>query len=134
MKDYQNNSTNPQIKESGCYFYSLIVAAGRDPEEAESLYREMIYNGYMMEDCYIMNPCGILNKLSKKRYDIVKSKVYDPKANIKIARWYNPETNYEHFVLMEDNQTVLFDSFGESNTTKNGYIVDWRLFYLQQDA
>jgi hypothetical protein len=130
MKNYQDNSSNTQIKESGCYFYCLIVAAGHKPEEAEALYEEMISYGYMLEDCYIVNPCRILRRLTNKMYIIAKSKTCDPNAYIKIARWYNPETKYEHYVLMADNETVLFDSFGESDTVKNGYIADWRLFYL----
>ncbi len=131
MKNYQSNSTNPQIKESGCYFYSLIVAAGHQPEEAETLYRKMITNGLMMEDCYITNPCEILKELTGNKYTVAKTKIYDSHANIKIARWYNPETGDEHFVLMKDEKTVLFDSFGLSNTVNNGYIKDWRLFYEQ---
>lgn len=129
ITNYQSRSKNKEIKNSGCYFYCLIVAANRNPEEAETLYNSMIEKGFMKNDCYILDPCKILSELTNQNYKVINSKNYDQKAEIKIAKWHNSKTGYSHFVLMKNETEVLFDSFGHSNTVKNGFIESWRLFY-----
>jgi len=78
----------------------------------------------------LQNPCRILEDLTGQKYRVIKTKIYDPEARLKIAQWHNPKTGYSHFVLMKNESEVLFDSLGDSKTVRDGFIESWRLFYL----
>lgn len=130
MRDYQNYSSIEKVRQSGCYLYCLIVGSGYSPFSIDSFYSAFLKKGLIQEDCFILNPCKILEDLTGRKYRVVKSKDYDPEARIKIAQWHNPKTGYSHFVIMKNSETVEFDSLGNSKTVAEGFIESWRLFYL----
>lgn len=128
--DYQNHSKIPQVKQYGCYLYSLIKGAKRNPQRADSLYQDFVSNGYMNSNCLIQEPAEILHKCNGHEYDYKRSDKFDPNADIAIAKWSNGQ--HEHFVLMKNEKDVKFDSLGHSNTVATGQIPQtdgWRLFY-----
>ena len=53
----------------------------------------------------------------------------DTNADIAIALWFNPRTNFHHFVLMNKDGTVRWDPIFNSKTVEEGVIESWRLFY-----
>lgn len=124
-----------QIYMYGCYFMSLLYVSNVPHTELTSLdelfkyYDIFIIKGWMGPDCYVKDPCAILKFLTGKKYTVVKDAVLDPSANIIIGRWYNPTTNFHHFVVMDRDNTVVWDSLLDSNTVKNGIIESYRLFY-----
>lgn len=124
-----------QIYDYGCYFMSLLYVSKVPYTELTSLdgllkyYDTFIVRGWMDPDCYVKDPCAILNYLTGKKYTVVKDAVLDPSASIIIGRWYNPATNFHHFVVMDRDNTVVWDSLVDSNTVKNGIIESYRLFY-----
>jgi len=130
MRDYQNYSSIEQVRQSGCYLYCLIVGSGYSPLSIDSFYPPFLKKGLIQEDCFILNPCRILEDLTGQKYRVIKTKIYDPEARLKIAQWHNPKTGYSHFVLMKNESEVLFDSLGDSKTVRDGFIESWRLFYL----
>ena len=127
MKDIQG--AYEEIGKYGCYFLSLLKTANKE-QNALEYYFKYLGNKWIDKECFVMNPTNILNDLHGRKFNVIRSNSYDNKASVKIACWYNPRTNYRHFVLMRDNKEVLFDSFGQSITVKEGFIESWRLFYL----
>lgn len=117
----------------GCYFLSLCyVAKGREPYNIDEMidwYDLFIKKDWMEEDCYVKNPCAILGFFTGKKYSVKKSEVLDPSANIIIGRWHNPTTNHSHFVVMDPNNNVIWDSLGHSTTVACGAVESYRLFY-----
>lgn len=124
-----------QIYDYGCYFMSLLYVRNKPYSEPATLdellryYDLFISKGLMDPDCYVKDPCAILNYLTGKKYTVKKSEVLDPTADIIIGRWYNPATNFHHFVVMDRANNVVWDSLADSNTVKNGIIESYRLFY-----
>lgn len=124
-----------QIYDYGCYFMSLLYVSEVPYSELTSLdelikyYDTFIEKGWMGPDCYIKDPCTILEYFTGKKYTVKKDTVLDPSADIVIGRWHNPTTNFHHFVVMDLNNRVVWDSLGYSNTVKNGIVESYRLFY-----
>ena len=122
-----------QIYNYGCYFMSLLFASKHSEiptlDELLIYYDTFITNGWMDPDCYVKDPCAILNYLTGKKYTVVKDVVLDPKADIIIGRWYNPTTKLHHFTVMDSNNNVAWDSLGYSITVANGFVESFRLFY-----
>ena len=124
-----------QIYVYGCYFMSLLYVSKVPYTELTSLdellkyYNTFIIKGWMDPDCYVRYPCSILEYLTGKKYTVKKDAVLDPSANIIIGRWYSPDTNFHHFVVMDRDNTVVWDSLKDSNTVKNGIVESYRLFY-----
>lgn len=124
-----------QIYEYGCYFMSLLYAGNVyysklvSVDELLMYYNTFIAQGWMDPDCYVKDPCAILKYLTGKKYMVVKDAVLDPNANIVIGRWHNPATNHYHFVVMDRNNNVVWDSLGYSITVADGVVESYRLFY-----
>lgn len=122
-----------QIYDYGCYFMSLLYVSFDSEltslDELLKYYDTFIVRGWMEPDCYVKDPCAILEYLTGKKYAVKKDTVLDPSASIIIGRWYNPATNFHHFVVMDRDNTVVWDSLVDSNTVKNGIIESYRLLY-----
>lgn len=124
-----------QIYEYGCYFMSLLYVGNvyysgiSTVDELLMYYNTFIAQGWMDPDCYVKDPCAILKYLTGKKYMVVKDAVLDPNANIVIGRWHNPATNHYHFVVMDRNNNVVWDSLGYSITVADGVVESYRLFY-----
>ena len=129
------SEASKQIYDYGCYFMSLLYVSRVPYSEPATLdellkyYDTFIVKGWMGPDCYVKDPCAILEYLIGKKYSVKKSTVLDPNANIVIGRWYNPATNLHHFVVMDRDNAVVWDSLVDSLTVKNGTIESYRLFY-----
>lgn len=124
-----------QIYEYGCYFMSLLYVGNvyysgiSTVDELLMYYNTFITQGWMDPDCYVKDPCAILKYLTGKKYMVVKDVALDPNANIVIGRWHNPATNHYHFVVMDRNNNVVWDSLGYSITVADGVVESYRLFY-----
>ena len=116
------------LGESGCYFFCLLHYVGKE-NDALSIYKKVVDIGWMDEDCFIKDPCAILRYLTGKSYTVVKDEALDPSANIIIGLWYNPATNFHHFVVMDSNNNVAYDPLGASTTVVDGAIESYRLLY-----
>lgn len=124
-----------QIYDYGCYFMSLLYVSKVPYSELTSLdellkyYDTFIAKGWMDPDCYVKDPRAILKYLTGKKYIVKKEAGLDPSANIIIGRWYNPTTNLRHFVVMDRDNNVIWDSLKDSTTVKNGIVESYRLLY-----
>lgn len=123
------------IYDYGCYFIDLLfIGLKREPDMNEilSYYDHFVFNDWMDEDCFVNNPAAILKALTGKDYDIKKSYAFDINASFIIGYYYNKDTNLHHFVVMNKDNEVLWDSLGKSNTVANGNIESYRLFYERE--
>ena len=129
------SEASKQIYDYGCYFMSLLYVSKVPYSEPATLdellkyYDTFISKGWMVPDCYVKDPCAILEYLIGKKYSVKKVPVLDPSANIIIGRWHNPTTNLHHFVVMDPNNNVIWDSLGHSTTVAGGAVESYRLFY-----
>lgn len=114
---------------SGCYFFDLLKHFGK-VDKAIDYYDKYTNKGWMDYDCFIQRPLDIVKDLSGyPNWDMKKSEVFDNKAEIIVAYYYNPITKLHHFVLHNDRNGLRWDSLEPSNTVKNGYVESYRLFY-----
>lgn len=124
------------IHDYGCYFLDLIYVSKdyKEPtlEEMLKYYDIFLQKMWIDSECFVANPTAILEYLTGKKYRIKIDSVFDKQADIIIGRWYNPTTNYHHFVVMDKCNEVRWDSIENSNTVKNGFIESYRLFYLEK--
>lgn len=124
-----------QIYDYGCYFLSLLYVRNTPYSEPANLDEILMYYdtfveiGWMDPNCYVKDPCAILEYLTGKKYSVKKDAVLDTSANIIIGRWYNLDTNLHHFVVMDRANNVVWDSLKDSYTVRNGYIESYRNFY-----
>lgn len=116
------------IWNSGCYFLSILYCADK-LDSAFGLYKTFVLNGWMDEDCYIKKPASIMEYLFGGKYSVTKSLGVDETAAFNIAYYYNPSTQYHHFVVVDRKGNVIYDPMGESYTVKNGYPESYRCFY-----
>lgn len=136
QKDFRKISeAAKQIYDYGCYFMSLLYSSRipySEPTTADEVlayYDTFVSKGWMDLDCYIKDPCSILRYLTGKTYTVKKDTVLDPNADIIIGLWHNPATNLHHFVVMDSNNNVVWDSLGYSATVADGSIESYRNFY-----
>lgn len=127
-----------KIAEYGCYFLSLCYAGFNEVAERKreliyseilSNYEEFIEADIIDEDCFVKHPEEILRYYTGDEWKVKKSLEFDTNADIAIALWFNPRTNFHHFVLMNKDGTVRWDPIFNSKTVEEGYIESWRLFY-----
>lgn len=127
-----------KIAEYGCYFLSLCYAGFNEVAERkrELIYQEILSNyeefveaDIIDEDCYVKHPTEILRYYTGVEWEVKKASELDTNADIAIALWFNPRTNFHHFVLMNKDCTVKWDPIFNSKTVEEGYIESWRLFY-----
>lgn len=123
QKKYKN------IGDSGCYFLDLLEAFGK-VDKAIEYYDKYVSKGWMDEDCFVKNPLDIVKDLSgHPNWKLVKTTTFDKNATLAIAYFCSSLTKLHHFVIIDKNKNVIYDSLGDSNTVKNGYIESYRLFY-----
>lgn len=134
MKQNELKGLDKKVKniyDYGCYFLDLLyVSKYKEPtlEEIIKYYDTFTAKGWMDEECFVKNPCDILNFLTGKRYSVVRDPVLDTSASHIIGYFYNPNTSLHHFVVMGKDDKVCWDSIENSNTVKNGFVESYRMF------
>lgn len=127
MNDTALQSKLEKIGKYGCYFLSLLKAFNRTSDFLE-LYDKYISKGFMDSDCYIKNPVGIVTDLSGYNKWNVEKLTSFKKGDIVIAYYFNKNTGLHHFVLFDNDNKLVWDSLGRSNTVRNGVIESYRIF------
>ncbi|WPM06381.1 DUF261 domain-containing protein (plasmid) [Borreliella sinica] len=135
-KILQNNKDLfKDIQKSGCYFLSLhywiFTLTGFDfkIKDVNLNYQRFLELGYIRNDCYILNPCKILEYykiFSKVRHE---SPLYLPVAGreFEIAVIKPKDQSFEHFIVM-DNNKVLYDSLDLRSKGRKFEIISKRIF------
>ena len=119
----------------GCYFLSIIRAAEIekcDFFDVIKTYDILIQLLLMREDCFILNPAGIMTLLTGKQFRARHDKAdYKPKDNEYLIQRYEletaPMTIQSHFVLADKEGRVMYDPMGTSRTVREGRLVSTRV-------
>lgn len=130
-----NEELFKDIQKSGCYFLSLhywiFILTGFDfkAKDINLNYQRFLQLGYIRNDCYILNPCKILDFykiFSKVRYE---SLLYLPIGDkeFEITEIKVKDQAFTHFVAM-DKSKVLYDSLDLKSKGKKFEIISKRIF------
>lgn len=120
------------INKTGCYFLDLLfLTKEKEPEMVEMIYYYDLFikNDWMDKDCFIKDPCAILEFLTGLKFKVKKSKVLDSSATYILGNWFNQMTGVGHFVVMDKNDNIVWDSIEDCVTVKKGFKKGYRLFY-----
>lgn len=126
-----------RIGTDGCYFMSFV--AGMNNGEVDL--NDLVGYYYSLRDKNLIDKnCTVLDNKEFGKYFGYKYS-YCPyseniniditKADIVIAEYFNPRTNYTHFVLQINCKN--YDSLEDSKTVKEGYIKSLRLFFKEKN-
>lgn len=102
---------------SGCYFLSLIHGA---ESHVVDLYDECLRRGFIEQDCYVNDPCGILSLVGVKATECIKSPTITG----------NPVLIVVHYVKGCSSHFVRIDYDPANVNLSDWQIKDYRLFYL----
>lgn len=120
-----------KIDSYGCYLMSLLYFAyKREPTFSEILsnYELLLEYDLIDDDCFVKDPCGVLKYFDGNDWKVKKTDTFE-RADVVIAYYFNPRTKLHHFVLMDNDNKVLWDPLGNSTTVEEGFIESYRLFW-----
>ena len=114
---------------NSCYAYCVayMQCKSSDIKDLTKAVLEGWYNGYISDDGYVSQPHLFANMCLGKEhfYSDVRIKPYKEEPFDQIVCWeWNGKT---HFVVMRSGK-IVFDSWPDSNTVKNGKPVTVREF------
>lgn len=132
-----DNELSPVIQESGCLFLcfaqvSPLIFEGSNGRKAlNKIWKEAVKKGYISKEDIILKHNEIANEFFALdvKYDDMHHKADETiPDNVKIifGRYIY---KYGHFVVLNKNKEVIFDSFGKSNTVKNGKLETMRFYF-----
>lgn len=132
-----SNGLIKNIQENGCLFLcfaqvSPLIFEGDEGKKAlNKIWEEAVKKGYISKDDVILRHNEIANEFFALdvRYDDRHHKA-DEEIPENVAfvfgRYFY---KYGHFVVLDKNKNVIFDSLGKSNTVKNGKLESTRWYY-----
>lgn len=128
------------IRHYGCYLLSLCFQLDRllglgimDHKIIETLYNLEGRDGDIGAECFIQNPQGICDRIANGKVKYIgrfmKDYVCMPNE-FEILHFYNPNTEFGHFVAGFKG-TVIYDPIqGGSRTVREGYLESKRIYTL----
>ena len=124
-----------EIGNYGCYLLSIMKALRRycdEPKILEALaedYDELKRRGIIGPECTVLLPEELCSYYGFYGIKVKKTKKWPSGTySFVIGKYYNKNTGYSHFVLMEGPDEVKFDPLGNSKTVRDGHIESYRVF------
>ena len=133
--------TYKYLGDSGCYFFcinKIAEMAGTKLTNLTDTYYKLLDEKIITEDAFVNNAKLFIEALTGDEWIVSKTSYISSimmadilSKNLKdafiVARYVNG--SYGHFVIINpENNEVIFDPLGESNTVKNGTIKSYRIF------
>lgn len=130
-------SSRPKIHPYGCYFMCLAWLGWKlgdpkdhiSPELLIAGYDAAVEKGWMMEDCYVLNPGGIANHfgadVSYEGYSSYADGVPEGRRAIELWQYTGPKSGgklWKHFVIGN------YDPWVRSITRAEGELASFRVF------
>lgn len=111
----------------GCFFFALLTILDENDIRYDlwDVTHFCIKQGYMQDDGYILDSCGLLFALTGKHYEvaIVSSlPAHIPSTWYTVEKWYNERTGYTHF------RRRFVDTLKDSVTVSEGSLVAYYIF------
>lgn len=145
---YQTDSEfEPDIQHYGCYYLSLLWQLNRlfgNPELDHKVI-ELIYNTEktgdanhngivdMGDECYLEDPQGLCDFVAPGRVEFLGKSNAEREISdgeFAIQCWYNPNTEFSHFVAELDGVVGYDPIEGGSRTVREGAIDSKRIFRI----
>ena len=138
----------PDIQHYGCYFLSLLWQLNRllgvpslDHKVIEIIYNDCEHtdannNGVtdMAPEAFIADPQGVVDFIAPGKVHFVgkQDKAYQCQpGEFAVQAWYNPATDFHHFVAEGSDGGVGYDPIqGGSRTVREGAIDSKRVYLL----
>ena len=121
IKDLQTKLLS--MGHSGCLALCYLYMIGIDPEELVYKYDELVENKIMTEDCYILDGDKFIKMFGSNK-KVKRVDLNDTSCNLYIA--YYKFQNIGHFVVVDKNNNIVFNSFYDSVSVKYGNMVEKR--------
>jgi len=121
IKDLQTKLLN--MGHSGCLALCYLYCIGVDPEELVFKYDELVEKKIMTEDCYILDGDKFIKMFGSDK-KVKRVDINDTSADLYIA--YYKFNNIGHFVVVDKDNNVVYNSFYESVSVKYGNMVEKR--------
>lgn len=128
MRNYNGIQTKlEQIGKYGCYLLSIANHFEYQGDIVD-FYDKCLKEKWIEEDCTVLNPAAIAHYLGGGNWMVIKSNtpLEMNDADFYVECWKNNRTGYTHFRLPES------DTLKNSVTVKEGKIVSYRIFMLQE--
>ena len=131
----------PDIQHFGCYFLSLLWQLNRllgvpdlDHKVIEVIYNHEKEDKDMASEAFIQNPQGLVDFIAPGKVHFVgkQDKAYQCQpGEFAVQCWYNPATDFHHFVAEGSDGGVGYDPIqGGSRTVREGAIDSKRVYLL----
>ena len=132
---------DPDIQHFGCYFLSLLWQLNRllgvtdlDHKVIEVIYNHEKEDKDMASEAFIQNPQGLVDFIAPGKVHFVgkQDKSYQcAPGEFAVQCWYNPATDFHHFVAEGSDGGVAYDPIqGGSRTVREGAIDSKRVYLL----
>lgn len=122
IRDLQNKLLS--IGLSGCLALCYLYMIGIDPEELVFKYDELVENKIMTEDCYILDGDKFIKMFGSNK-KVKRVALNDANYDLYIA--YYKFQSIGHFVVVDKDNNVVYNSFYESEAVKYGNMVEKRI-------
>ena len=126
------------LGEAGCYFLSLVHIAedlhGGRRIDAVQMFLSAVQLGLCRDDCFIVDPGGIMQLLYGGRWtwrkEAANYAVTD--GEFEVLRFERPTPGfvYSHFVLGDGTGHVKYDPLGDSKTVAGGTLISKRILKM----
>lgn len=145
---YQTDSEfEPDIQHFGCYFLSLLYQLNRllGTPEFDHKIIEVIYNTCqhtdannngvtdMNPECFIADPQGVVDYIVPGKVKFLYKQTADyvcQSEEFEVQTWYNPATQFTHFVAGLAGAVIYDPIQGGSRTVREGHIDSKRIFKM----
>lgn len=97
------------------------------------IYNHEVLDGDIGNESYMANPQGVCDAVSPGRVRFLGAREVSYRCGgdeFEIQRWYNPRTDFHHFVAGADNRVIYDPIEGGSVTVREGKMDSKRIFQL----
>lgn len=132
-----DNELSSVIQESGCLFLCfaqvspLVFEDTNGRKALNKIWKEAVKKGYISNDDVVLNHNSLANEFFALdvKYDDIHHKADEIiPSNVEVV--FGKYVCWQsHFVVLNKNKEVIFDSFGQSNTVKYGKLESMRWYY-----
>jgi hypothetical protein len=124
---------NPEVINSlelfGCYFLSLCFVGNVDGYKIYELYKSCVKAGYLLEDCYVSNPVGILRLAGVQCIDVRFSSRFEyGKLNIVMTQ----KDHSTHFMVLDRDGQIAYNPAPDHFLTDLSLTRSFRVFEFSE--
>lgn len=118
----------------GCAFMCACYVLSLDIEVLPKKIAQCRNNLSIDDDFTILNWERLFETLApsgpvERKWKVVKTDKWTTDFDYCIGMYFNPKTNYTHFVVLDKEKQIVFDPLKFSVTVKDGFLKNYRFVY-----